>query len=93
MGGTGSVGFDFPPQPPLPFVGDPNDLNAAENGKFFVVRTNSTTWAKIGSTISGGFTGLDVSTFAPIPEPSSVLFGLAMFGVTVVGRSRRAKSV
>ena len=91
---NGSVGFDFPTQPPLPFTGNANDVNFGESSSFLIVRTNSTVYSMIQSAISGSATAFPVATFAAIPEPSSVLFGLAMFGVTLGSRikARRAKS-
>ena len=94
VGTTGSVGFDFPTQPPLPFTGNPNDVNFGESSSFLIVRTDSRAYGMIQSAISGSATGFPIGTFAAIPEPSSVLFGLAMFGVTLSSRikARRTKS-
>ena len=94
VGTIGSVGFDFPTQPPLPFTGNPNDVNFGESSSFLIVRTNSTVFGAIQSAISGSATAFPVGTFAAVPEPSSVLFGLAMFGVTLSSRikARRSKS-
>ena len=94
VGTFGSVGFDFPTQPPLPFTGDTENVNFGESSAFLIVRTNSTKFGGIVAAISGSATSFPVGTFAAIPEPSSVLFGLAMFGVTLGSRikARRAKS-
>lgn len=88
----GSIGFNFPTAPPNDptFLSDPLNVASGQSSTFMVVRTNSTVFgaatASIGS--NGGFT--QVGTFAPIPEPSSILFGIAMFGVALTNRSRRA---
>ena len=92
IGTPGSVGLDFPTQPPLPFTGNPNDVNAGESSSFFVVRTNTNYFGDIVSAISGSATSYPVGTFAAVPEPSSLLFGLAMFGITLNSRSRRTKT-
>ena len=92
-GTFGSVGFDFPIQPPLPFTGDANNVNFGESSSFLVVRTNSTEYGTVIGAISGSATSF-ATTFAAVPEPSSVLFGLAMFGMTLNSRikSRRTKN-
>lgn len=94
VGSIGSIGFDFPTQPPLPFTGNPNDVNFGESSSFLVVRTNSTAFGGIVSAISGSATSFPVGTFGAVPEPTSALFGLAMFGVTLGSRirARRAKT-
>jgi len=43
LGGIGNVGIDFPAQPPVPFTGNPDDVNSGEISDFIVVRTNRTT--------------------------------------------------
>ena len=65
VGAVGSVGFDFPTQPPLPFTGNPNDVNFGESSTFIVVRTNATTFATVQMTISGSASS-SASTFAPV---------------------------
>ena len=93
LGTPGSVGFDFPIQPPIPFTGDVNNVNFGESSSFLVVRTNSTQFGVVEGRVSGSATSFS-STFAAVPEPSSVLFGLAMFGLTLNSRikSRRTKA-
>lgn len=91
-GTVGSVGFDFPTQPPIPFTGNPGDVNFGESSSFLVVRTDSTTYGQIVSAISGSATAFPVGTFAAVPEPSSVLFGLGMFGVALTNRAKRRAS-
>ncbi len=95
VGTIGSVGFDFPIQPPLPFTGDVNNVNFGESSSFIIVRTNSTVFGMVPSAISGSATAFPVGTFAAIPEPGSILFGIAVLG-TCLGRRatgvRRLKS-
>jgi hypothetical protein len=90
-GSPGSVGFDFGAPPA--FVGDPNNLQPGEAGSFLIVRTNSSSYHIGNAAVSSGDTGF-VSTFVAVPEPTSLLFGLAMFGVTLNSRikSRRTKT-
>ena len=93
-GSLGSVGFEFPVAPYLlPPGGDPLNVAVGQSSAFLVVRTNSTSFAMIAATISSADNSV-VSTFAAVPEPGSVLFGLAMFGVTLSSRirARRAKT-
>jgi hypothetical protein len=86
---TSGVGFDFPIQPPPSFIGDPADIGAGETSTFLVVRTNAYTYGPAQMVISGAATGF-ASTFASIPEPSSMIFGLAMLGVAATRIRRRA---
>ena len=87
VGTIGSVGFDFPFQPPLPFTGNPNDVNFGESSSFLIVRTNSTTFDMIPSAISGSATAFPIGTFAAIPEPGSILFGIAVLGACLGRRT------
>jgi hypothetical protein len=88
----GSIGFNFPVAPPNDpaFTSDPLNIASGQSSTFMVVRTNSTVFGAATASVgtNGGFT--QVGTFAPIPEPSSILFGIAMFGVALTNRSRRA---
>ena len=86
---SGDVGFEFPVAPGFP--GDPLNIASGESSTFLVVRTNSTTWSTTQAQISSGDTAT-VATFAPVPEPGSALFGLAMFGVALTSRVRGRKS-
>lgn len=86
-----TVGFDFPAQPPVPFIGDARNVGQGEASSFLVVRTSSTTLRSTGATISGAGTAF-ASTFAVIPEPATALIGLALtsfVGCTQLGRRRR----
>ena len=87
----GSVGFDFPSQPPLPFIGDPKNIGQGQASGFLVVRTNSTIYGLIQTAVDGAATSFP-SAFAAVPEPSSVLFGLAMFGLTLNSRIKSRSS-
>jgi hypothetical protein len=84
-GTPGSVGFEFPVAPG--FTGDPLNIAPGQSSDFLVVRTNSSTFTSAQAAISSGDTGI-VSTFVAVPEPSSILFGLAMFGVALTSRSK-----
>ena len=89
VGTVGSVGFDFPVQPPVPFTDDPRNIAAGQTSSFLVVRTNSSSYGLVETRISGASTSF-TTAFAAVPEPSSALFGLALFGTAL---SRRRKSV
>ena len=88
---SGNLGFNFP-------LGlntfTTNALNVAsgQQSSFLVVRTNQTSFtsatARIG--VNSGFQ--EVGTFAAVPEPSSILFGLGMFGVALTSRAKRRAS-
>lgn len=71
----------------------PDNIEAGERSNWLVLRTNYSAFNVVDSAVqtSGGGTGL-ASTFAPIPEPSTVLFGLAMFGVCAGGRLRKPRT-
>ena len=87
----GTVGFDFSVPVFLPPGTDPRDLEAGESTPFLVVHTNSTTYAAASASSYGGFSSFSspaLATFAAVPEPGSILFGLAMFGVTLNSRVR-----
>lgn len=79
VGTTGSVGFDFPVQPPVPFVDDPKNIAPGQKSSFLVVRTNSSVFGQVEARVSGAATS-SAATFAAIPEPSSFIFGIALLG-------------
>jgi hypothetical protein len=87
----GSVGFDFPTQPPPAFIGDPNNVEQGESSTFLVVRTNSKSYGNVQMTIDGAGTSF-ANTFAPVPEPGSMIFGLAVLGITFVSRRRASRA-
>ena len=72
VGTPGSVGFDFPTQPPLPFTGNPNDVNFGESSTFIVVRTNATNYASVQMSISGSASST-AFTFAPVAPASAFI--------------------
>lgn len=68
----------------------PDNIEAGERSNWLVLRTNVSYFNAVQSgVLSSQATGL-ASTFAPIPEPSTVLFGLAVLGVCGSGRRRKA---
>ena len=85
---TGGVGFDFDT---AHFLGGPNNVDSNQTSFWMVVRTNAQSFTDSTSTLSGAGSALNVSTFAPIPEPTTLGFGLALLGVcaTSLGRSAR----
>ena len=64
VGTVGSVGFDFPVQPPAPDIGDVHNIAVGESSAFLVVRTNATTFTTVNTAISGAST-----SFAPALAP------------------------
>ena len=87
VGTLGSVGFDFPVQPPIPFTDDPRNIGAGQLSSFLLVRTNSTTFGLIETRVSGAATSF-AAAFAAVPEPSSALFGLALLGTALTRRRK-----
>ncbi len=84
----GSVGFDFPIQPPIPFTGDVHNIGVGEASSFLVVRTNSAGYGLVETAVSGSATAFPTA-FAAIPEPSSVLFGFALIGTAMTRRRKQ----
>ena len=89
VGTIGSVGFDFPVQPPLPFIDDPKNIAPGQASSFLVVRTSSMSYGQVQAAISGAATSF-ATTIAAVPEPSSILFGLALLGSCLSRRARIA---
>lgn len=85
---NGNLGFTFPVGAAT-YTSNLGNVASGQQSNFLVVRTTSTTFtgatARIG--VNGG--NQDVGTFAPVPEPSSILFGLGMFGVALTSRAKR----
>lgn len=88
VGTGGSVGFDFPNQPSIPFTDHPNNIAPGQVSSFLVVRTNSSTFQFVEARVSGGGTSFP-TTFAAVPEPSSVLFGFALLGTALTRRRKQ----
>jgi hypothetical protein len=92
--GSGTIGFVFPTQPPVPFIGDSRNVGVGESSNFLVVRTNTTSISSTTSTVSGAATSFP-RVLAPIPEPTTILMGMALsslIGYTELGRNRRRKA-
>jgi MYXO-CTERM domain-containing protein len=85
------VGFDFPIQPPPAFIGDPMNIEAGETSTFLVVRTNSRAYGNVQMVIDGAGTSF-ARTFAAVPEPGSMIFGLALLGALGVSRRRTQRA-
>ena len=90
VGTIGSVGFDFPVQPPLPFIDDPKNIAPGQASSFLVVRTSSKSYGQVQAAISGSATSF-ATTIAAVPEPGSILFGLALMGSCLSRRARVAR--
>jgi hypothetical protein len=89
VGSVGSVGFDLS-NPPA-FFPDPENVSGGESSTFLIVRTNSTQYGDVTAQISGsGGTSL-ASTFAAVPEPGSMVFGLGILGVCFL-RNRKSQA-
>jgi hypothetical protein len=94
----GGAAFDFDPSqfpnmnPPGGPTTAPQNIETGENSSWLVLRTDAVTYNTVFGAVvsSGGGTGL-ATAFAPIPEPSTVLFGVAMFAVCAGGRVRKAR--
>ena len=89
-GSPSSVGFEFPVAPGG-IVADPANIASLQSSTFLVVRTNSSSFVNAIAQVSSADTSL-VSTFAAVPEPSSILFSLGMFGVALTSRAKRRAS-
>jgi hypothetical protein len=94
----GGAAFDFDPSqfvnlnPGGPTTA-PDNIDVGERSNWLVLRTNYTSFNVVDSAVQSGGGGVGLaSTFAPIPEPSTVLFGLAMFGICAGGRIRKART-
>lgn len=73
----------------------PSNIDAGQNSNWLVLRTNYNDYTQTGvvSVLSaGGGTG-QAGAFAPIPEPSTMLFGLAMISICANSRRRKNRAV
>jgi hypothetical protein len=89
VGSIGSVGFDLS-NPPA-FFPSPENVSGGESSTFLIIRTSSTQYGDVTAQISGsGGTSL-ASTFAAVPEPGSMVFGLGVLGVCFL-RNRKSQA-
>jgi hypothetical protein len=88
VGSIGSIGFDF--SAPPAFFPDPSNVGGGEASSFLIIRTNATTFGDVTAQISGGGGTSLASTFAAIPEPGSMVFGLGILGVCFL-RNRKSQ--
>lgn len=88
VGTVGSVGFDFPIQPPVPFTDDARNIAAGQTSSFLIVRTDATSYRLVETRVSGSATSF-ASAFAVVPEPTSALFGIALFGTALIRRRKQ----
>ena len=79
------AGFNF-----VPGINGANSIDVGEVSNWLVFRTNANGFNSVLGAISYGLGGAEAQTFAPVPEPSTVLFGLAMVGVCAGGRFRKS---
>lgn len=72
----------------------PSNIDAGENSNWLVLRTNYNEYTLTGvvSVLSAGGGTAQAGAFAPIPEPSTVLFGLAMISVCASSRLRKNRA-
>ena len=88
---NGNLGFNFPAGINT-FTTNLANIAAGQSSTFLVVRSAATSFAaataRVG--VNSGFS--EVGTFAAVPEPSSILFGLGMFGVALTNRAKRRAS-
>lgn len=87
---VGSIGFSFPVQPPLPFIGDPANIAPDQASAYLVVRTDATQYGLVNVRISGAATS-ETMAFAPasVPEPSTLsICGAGLFVAAAVRRRK-----
>lgn len=85
---NGNLGFNFPTGLNS-FTNNPLNVASGQSSSFLVVHSNATTFTTATARVllNGGLS--EVGTFAAAPEPSSVLFGLGLFGVALTSRAKR----
>jgi hypothetical protein len=93
----GVIGFDFDSTQlfdtdPGPGTSAPNNINEGQASNWLVVRTNYDFYSYSLAQLAGTGGTMQGPILAPIPEPSAVLFGLAMIGVCAGGRLRKSRS-
>ena len=84
----GSIGFDFPTQPPLPFIGDPRNIAPDQASAYLVVRTDATQYRFVNVRISGAATS-EAMAFAPAPVPEPATMPLFLVGFGIAGAITR----
>ena len=88
VGSAGSVGFDL--SDPPAFFPDAENVQGGESSTFLIIRTSANQYGDVTAQISGsGGTSL-ASTFAAVPEPGSMVFGLGVLGVCFL-RNRKSR--
>ncbi len=89
-------GFDFGDAQFLDDVTPPfTNLNPGQTSNFLLIRTSATQFAQTTASAIGAGTATPIRSFAPIPEPTTILVGLALttfLGCSELGRSRRRKA-
>lgn len=66
------------------------DVTVADNGRF--LGTSAFTFPTSTTTAGDRFRGQANAQFAPVPEPTTALFGLALLGFCTTARRRRAQA-
>jgi len=89
VGTPGSIGFDF--SAPPAFFPDASNVGGGEASSFLIIRTNATSFGDVNAQISGGGGTSTVGTFAAVPEPGSMVFGLGILGVCFL-RNRKSQA-
>lgn len=85
---NGNLGFNFPAGINN-FQTNPANIASGESSTFLVVRSTSTTFASQTARVELNGGTQELASFAAVPEPGSILFGLGMFGVAMTSRVRR----
>lgn len=90
-------GFDFGDDHFLDDTTAPfTNLNPGQTANFLLVRTRATEFTGTTALAIGAGTSTPIRSFQPIPEPTTILVGLALtsfVGCSELGRSRRRKAV
>ncbi len=89
--GYDDAAFDFDTSQFLNSVTpSPQNIFADDTSQWLVLRTDYSTYVNTLGYTTGGNGSSFNGTFAPVPEPSTILFGLAMIGFCVGGRLRKS---
>lgn len=85
------AGFTFDASNTAPDPGTPfNNIGIGQVSNWLVLRTNASTSTSVPSAISYGLGGVDPTSIAPVPEPSTALLGLVGLGVFAGRRFRKS---